>query len=87
MSQHSSLWSAAWMSLVVAGIAPSLFAAEVAREAPPAKKFKLRWGTSYKTMLYPVLAEVYVRNILNRDEFRAHCDTYRSRGAILGNLQ
>jgi hypothetical protein len=34
----------------------------------------------------PVMAEVYVGQLLNRDEFRRHCDRYRTREAILANL-
>jgi hypothetical protein len=37
-------------------------------------------------LVYPVTAEVYVSKILNRDEFRAHCDKYKTRSAILANL-
>jgi hypothetical protein len=34
----------------------------------------------------PITAEVYVDRILDRDEFRKHCDLYRTRDAILENL-
>jgi hypothetical protein len=34
----------------------------------------------------PVMAEVYVEQLLNRDEFRRHCDRYGTREAILANL-
>lgn len=34
----------------------------------------------------PVMAEVYVSRLLDRDEFRRHCDRYRTREAILANL-
>jgi hypothetical protein len=34
----------------------------------------------------PVMAEVYVSRLLNRDEFRRHCDRFKTRDAILGNL-
>lgn len=36
---------------------------------------------------YPVTAEVYVSRILNRDEFRTHCDTHKTQSAILQNLK
>jgi hypothetical protein len=39
------------------------------------------------TLVYPVTAEVYVDRILNRDEFRAHCDRYKTPSAILRNLR
>jgi hypothetical protein len=35
----------------------------------------------------PVTAEVYVTRLLDRDEFRTHCDRHKSRDAILANLQ
>jgi hypothetical protein len=34
----------------------------------------------------PVTAEVYVTRLLDRDEFRGHCDRHQSRDAILANL-
>ena len=34
----------------------------------------------------PVLAEVYVTRLLDRDEFRRHCDRHKTRDAILANL-
>lgn len=34
----------------------------------------------------PVMAEVYVSRMLNRDEFRAQCDRYGTREAILSSL-
>jgi hypothetical protein len=42
---------------------------------------------SRATLAYPVTAEVYVDRILNRDEFRAHCNRYKTPSAILGNLK
>jgi hypothetical protein len=38
-------------------------------------------------LAYPVTAEVYVGRILNRDEFRQLCDRYKTRSAILANLE
>jgi hypothetical protein len=35
----------------------------------------------------PVMIEMFVSQLLDRDEFRRHCDRYRSRGAILRNLK
>jgi hypothetical protein len=35
----------------------------------------------------PVMAEVYVERLLDRDEFRKHCDRFRTRDAILANLR
>jgi hypothetical protein len=38
-------------------------------------------------LAYLVSAEVYVDRILDRDEFRFHCDAYVTRSAILANLR
>lgn len=47
---------------------------------------ELFWNGVGHTALVPVTAEVYVDRILNREEFRRHCDAYQSRSAILANL-
>ena len=44
------------------------------------------YGDSYD-LAYPVMAEAYVTQMLNRAEFAAHCDKYKSRKAILQNLK
>jgi hypothetical protein len=33
------------------------------------------------------MAEVYVSQLLDRDEFRRHCDRFKTREAILANLR
>jgi hypothetical protein len=38
-------------------------------------------------LMSPVTAEIYVSAILDRAEFRKHCDTHRTRSAILANLR
>ncbi|HEV3006579.1 MAG TPA: hypothetical protein VGX78_19065, partial [Pirellulales bacterium] len=47
---------------------------------------ELVYQSTYETFVYPVMAEVYVDRLLNRDEFRRHCDTHASRAVILQNL-
>lgn len=42
-------------------------------------------GTGWN-LAYPVVAEVYVSRLLDRAEFRRHCDTYVSQSVILKNL-
>jgi hypothetical protein len=49
---------------------------------PPPVQFT---GDRYEFAV-PVMAEVYVSRLLNRDEFRRHCDRYKTREAILTNL-
>ena len=53
----------------------------------PKGRVELDFEPSYYTVVYPVMAEVYVEKILNRDEFRRHCDKYKTREAILANLK
>jgi len=40
----------------------------------------------HKQLIYPVSAEVYVDELLDRDEFRALCDKHKTRSAILEAL-
>jgi hypothetical protein len=42
-------------------------------------------GDRYE-LAVPVTAEVYVSRLLDRDEFRRHCDRHKGRDAILANL-
>jgi hypothetical protein len=49
---------------------------------PPPVEFS---GDRYEFPV-PVLAEVYVSRLLDRDEFRRHCDRHRTRNEILANL-
>lgn len=57
------------------------------RKVDPKEMPEVRFvGTSYD-LAYPVMAEVFVRTVLDRDEFRTHCDAYKTRSAILGHLK
>jgi hypothetical protein len=51
--------------------------------APPVVRFQ---GARYQFAV-PVTAEVYVSQLLDRDEFRRHCDRFKTRDAILANLR
>jgi hypothetical protein len=48
---------------------------------------KLNFHSIQKPLIYPVSAEVYVRSVMNRDEFRALCAKYRTPSAILRALK
>ena len=50
-------------------------------------KYDLHFGSDCSRLAYPVLAEVYVNEILDREQFRRHCDTYKTQSAILSNLK
>jgi hypothetical protein len=54
----------------------------VIRSHPP-----VRFVPTRVTSAFPVMAEVYVSRVLDRDEFRRLCDVYRTRDLILGALQ
>jgi hypothetical protein len=49
---------------------------------PPPVEFS---GERYEFAV-PVMAEVYVSRLLDREEFRSHCDRHGTRDAILANL-
>ena len=44
------------------------------------------WSKTSYQVAYPVFEELYVSRILNRDEFRAHCDCYKTRENIIAHL-
>jgi hypothetical protein len=46
----------------------------------------LRFTPAIKWIAYPVFAEAYVTKVLNRREFRAHCDRHKTRTRILEQL-
>jgi hypothetical protein len=50
-------------------------------------KYDLHFTANYQRLAYPVMAEVYVNEILDREQFRRHCDTYQTQSAILANLK
>lgn len=56
-------------------------------EPVPASEADLGFEPAYFTLTYPVMAEAPVTRILNREEFRAHCDKHRSVEAILKHLE
>ncbi len=66
----------------VLGVDPSQPTAKPAGE-PPVVLFT---GDRYE-LAVPVMAEVYVSRLLDRDEFRRHCDLFKTREAILANLR
>jgi hypothetical protein len=70
----------------VASVRPDESGAEAIRgltRQPPPVQFS---GDSYEFAV-PVMAEAYVSRLLDRDEFRRHCDRHGTRSAILANLR
>lgn len=50
-------------------------------------KYDLHFEADCESLAYPVMAEVYVDEILNPSQSRRHCDTYRTEKAVLANLR
>jgi len=64
---------------------------EVEFATPPAAHIRqghvrLDFVPETHSIAYPVLAETYVSRLMDGDEFRAHCDQYRTRSEILRHL-
>lgn len=59
---------------------------EVNGEKPDTTKYDIVYGSSFKGAFYPAFAEVYVDRIFDRDEFRSHCDRYKTVDKIIANL-
>jgi len=53
----------------------------------PPDRLEMHYHSRWHTLAYPVTAEVYVDEILNREQFRQHCDRHQTRSAILANLR
>jgi hypothetical protein len=58
---------------------------ERGRKVGPGRDLTVVYRDEAHTVTYPVTAEVYT-SLLNRDEFRRHCDRYRTERAILAGL-
>ncbi|HVG61582.1 MAG TPA: hypothetical protein VNA24_23685 [Hyalangium sp.] len=56
-----------------------------AKSSPPSAH--VEFGSAKFALAYPVTAEVYTSKRMNREEFRAHCDRFRTEKAILENLR
>jgi hypothetical protein len=52
------------------------------QEAP-----EVRFVSEFLTLTYRVSAEIYVTKLLDRDQFRQHCDRFKTRAAILEDLR
>jgi len=52
----------------------------------PSDKVELRFEPRRQRVTYPVMAEVYVKKVMNRAEFRSHCDRFGTQKEILANL-
>jgi len=50
-------------------------------------RIQLEFDNIWRPLLTPISAEVYVKKLLDRDEFRALCDKYKTQSAILSALK
>ena len=53
----------------------------------PNETLAVRFASTTRRMAYPATAEIYVDEILNRDEFRQLCDAHKTRSEILAALE
>lgn len=67
--------------------APKIEVLDAAGRKLEKNEYELGLDSLWRTVVYPVTAEVYVSQLLNRDEFRKHCDQHKTRAAILKNLK
>jgi hypothetical protein len=56
------------------------------REIATSRDLEVLFRSETRSVAYPVMAEVYVTNLLDRDEFRRHCDRHVTQEAILAHL-
>jgi hypothetical protein len=56
------------------------------RRVEPSDDLRLVFASERHTLACPLTAEVYVSRLLDRYEFRRHCDLHKTRSAILANL-
>jgi hypothetical protein len=68
------------------GAPPAILAVE-SRQRPAGQAPEVLFSSARYEFAGPVVAEVYVAQLLDRDEFRRHCDRHRTRAAILANLR
>lgn len=67
---------------------PTVLAVEplTGAEQPPGAPPPVLFSGDHYELAVPVMAEVYVERLLDRDEFRRHCNRFQCREAILANL-
>lgn len=74
-------------NLIANFAAPPSYAVYDAQGQAAAASVRVKFAAETQPLVYPVMAEVYVAKILDREEFRRHCDRYKTYAAILANLK
>jgi hypothetical protein len=55
-------------------------------QSVPPELMRVECESAYKFLIHPVTAEAYVENILDRKEFRRHCDEFKTMRGIVESL-
>jgi len=66
----------------VLAVEPSQATGQASTHPPP-----VRFSDAHYELAVPVMTEVYVERLLDRDEFRRHCNRFGTKDAILANLR
>lgn len=66
---------------------PTVTVTNPAGEVLPPAKYDVHFFDTEVSLSSPIVAEVYVSELLDREQFRRHCDAYRTSEAILANLK
>ena len=74
-------------TLSISYATPPRVVSVVGPEGKYKEKPEIKYLAQGVKLLCPIMAEVYVGTLLDRDEFRAHCDKHKTRAAILANLR
>lgn len=78
-------WTEQWLDVAYA-TAPRVVS-KASTTGASVEHVQVRFAGQSARVLSPVVAEVYVNRLLDRAEFRAHCDRWKTRSAILANLR
>jgi len=80
-------WSRRFVSIGFGKVPTAEMFDAAGRPVVESDDLKLGFVSERHVLLSPVTAEVYVTRLLNRAEFRAHCDRFKTRSAILSALR
>jgi hypothetical protein len=67
-------------------VTPGVVVVDAAGNPVPERRLEISYSSAGHSIATPVFQELFVSKLMNRDEFRKHCDAYGSRTAILKNL-
>jgi hypothetical protein len=73
--------------LMISYVTPPMVHVRNENGRPADNEVAVKFSFQYPSVAYPVSAEVYVSQLLNREEFQKHCDRHGTREEILANLK